>query len=248
MRSSPNGGQLPIQTAEQMKRAFGWGQAGLVAGIVIVTLAAYNIARSTVLPGDAHFFANALVAVGVVAIGLAFGLRRDELGLDSADLRTGVRLGLPVAAAIGAVVIGAAFVPAAADFFDDDRVDVSFAEMTLRVLVVIPIGTVLVEELIFRGVLHGLLRRRLDIWRAGLLGAAVFALWHLFPVWQSYTGATRFEDETRWADVAGTFAATFMAGAGFIWLRHRARHLIAPTLAHVATNSVPFAVAWFLAR
>ena len=39
----------------------------------------------------------------------------------------------------------------------------------------------------------------------------------------------------------------FVAGLGFIWLRHRSGHLIAPVFAHIATNSIPFAVAWFLA-
>ncbi len=207
-----------------MNRATGWSRTRRTTGfigIVIVTLAAYNVARSALLPGDTHFFANAVVAIGVVTLGLSFGLRRDELGLDSADLRSGLRLGVPVAVAIAAIVIVAALVPAAAGFFDDDRVDVSFAAMMLRVVVVIPIGTVLVEELIFRGVLHGLLLRRFHFIRAALLGALVFGLWHLFPVWRTYAGNTRFEDGTRWAEVAATFAATFIAGLGFIWLRHR---------------------------
>lgn len=37
------------------------------------------------------------------------------------------------------------------------------------------------------------------------------------------------------------------AGLAFIWLRHRSGSLIAPALLHVATNSFPFAMAWFLA-
>jgi membrane protease YdiL (CAAX protease family) len=214
--------------------------------LVVGGLAAYNIARSVAIPGDAHFVANLLIAVGVLAIGLTIGLTRDELGLAQDHLRAGVRLGLRAAGLITAVVVTVALVPGTGGLFDDDRVDVSFADMALRVLVVIPLGTVLVEEVIFRGVLHGLLRRRLDIRPAALWGATAFGLWHLFPVWRSYDN-TAFGDLSRWGTVLGTFVATFIAGLGFIWLRHRSGHLLAPVFAHIATNSVPFVVAWVLA-
>ncbi len=158
----------------------------------------------------------------------------------------GVRLGLMAAGLIAAIVVIATLVAGTGGVFEDDRVDVSFAEMALRVLVVIPLGTVLVEEVVFRGVLHGLLRRRFDIVPAALWGATAFGLWHLFPVWQGYDDVA-FGDLGRWASIVGTFLATFGAGLGFIWLRHRSGHLIAPVFAHIATNSVTFAVAWFLA-
>lgn len=41
-----------------------------------------------------------------------------------------------------------------------------------------------------------------------------------------------------------TFLATTAAGVGFEWLRRRSGSLAAPALAHLATNSVTFAVAW----
>lgn len=214
--------------------------------LLVGALAAYNVARSAVIAGGAHFVANLLIAVGVLAIGLAIGLTRHDLGLERDRLRCGIRLGLLAAGLIAAVVVIAALLPGTGGFFEDDRVDVAFTEMALRVLVVIPLGTVLVEEVIFRGVLHGLLRRRFDIGRAALWGAAAFGLWHLFPVWRSYDDVG-VGDLGRWGAIIGTFAATFVAGLGFIWLRHRSGHLIAPVFAHIATNSIPFAVAWFLA-
>ena len=217
------------------------------AALLVVAggLAAYNLARSAAIPGDAHFVANLLIAGAVLAVGLVTGMTRDELGLAREHLRAGVRLGLLAAGLIAAVVVVAAVVPATSGFFEDDRVDVSFAAMAWRVLVVIPVGTVFVEEVIFRGVLHGQLRRRFDIVRAALWGATAFGLWHVFPVWRSYDDVA-FGDLGRWGAVIGTFVATFVAGLGFIWLRHRSDHLIAPVCAHIATNSVPFAVAWFL--
>jgi membrane protease YdiL (CAAX protease family) len=214
--------------------------------LVLGGLMAYNAARSAVIAGSAHFVTNLAIAIVVLTIGLAIGLSRDELGLARTHLRAGVRLGLVAAGLIGAVVVIAALIPGTAGFFEDDRVDVSFADMALRVLVVIPIGTVLVEEVIFRGVLHGLLRGRFDIRRSALWGATAFGLWHLFPVWRSYDNVG-VGDLGRWGAVLGTFVATFVAGLGFIWLRHRSGHLIAPVFAHIATNSIPFAVAWLAA-
>ncbi len=149
--------------------------------LVVGGLAVYNVARSAAIPGGAHFVANVLIAGGVLAVGLAIGMSRDELGVSREHLRAGVRLGLSAAGLISAVVVVAALVPATTEFFEDDRVDMSFASMAVRVLVVIPVGTVLVEEVIFRGVLHGLLRREFDIVRAALWGATAFGLWHLVP-------------------------------------------------------------------
>jgi len=42
--------------------------------------------------------------------------------------------------------------------------------------------------------------------------------------------------------------ATTAIGLGFCWLRVASRSLVAPILAHCATNSVPFVVAWVLSR
>ena len=37
--------------------------------LVVGGLAAYNLARSAAIPGDAHFVANLLIAGGVLAVG-----------------------------------------------------------------------------------------------------------------------------------------------------------------------------------
>ncbi len=211
----------------------------------VTVLAVYNVARSSVIPGDGHFATNVAIAVVVLIAGLAAGMTRAELGIERAHLAAGIRLGAISFAAIGAVLLVAAFLPLTSGYFEDERVDVTFWQMIVRVFIVIPLGTVFVEEVIFRGVLHGLLRRRYEIVKAAVWGATLFGLWHLFPVWNSY-GDVEPTDLGRWGSVVGTFAATFVAGLGFIWLRHRSDHLAAPILAHIGTNSIPFALAWFV--
>ncbi len=212
---------------------------------VVVVLAVYNIARSSLIPGDGHLATNVAIAVVVLLAGLAAGMTTSELGIERAHLGAGVRLGAVVFGLIFVVLLIAAFLPFTSGYFEDERVDVTFWEMVGRVLIVIPLGTVFVEEVIFRGVLHGLLRRRYEIVRAALIGACLFGLWHLFPVWNSYSDVEP-TDLNRWGSVVGTFVATFFAGLGFIWLRHRSQHLAAPILAHIGTNSIPFTLAWFV--
>ncbi|HTO00867.1 MAG TPA: CPBP family glutamic-type intramembrane protease, partial [Microthrixaceae bacterium] len=52
------------------------------------------------------------------------------------------------------------------------------------------------------------------------------------------TGSNRF------VTTAITFLATALFGAILVWLRRKSGSLVAPALAHLATNSVTFAVAW----
>ena len=108
--------------------------------------------------------------------------------------------------------------------------------MLWRALVVIPLATVVMEELAFRGVLLGLLRRIVDDRRALLAAAALFGLWHIPGTLDDGPGA-----------VIGTVLATAVAGIVFGWLRLGSDSLVAPVLAHVATNSVTFVLAWVIA-
>jgi membrane protease YdiL (CAAX protease family) len=149
-----------------------------------------------------------------------------------------------VFAAITVVVVAAAVV--APDAFVDDRVDVSFGDMLWRALVVIPVGTVVLEELAFRGVLLGLLQRITTTARAVAVSSVLFGLWHVPGV---VSGRAADDSVAVVAAVAlGTVAATTIAGALFTWLRLRSGSLVAPVLAHIGTNSVTFVVAWSVSR
>ena len=147
-------------------------------------------------------------------------------------------LGIGVFAA--AVVVGLGLLGA----LTDDRADVSAGSMLLRAVLVIPLGTVLVEELAFRGTLHALLDRVGGPRWTWVVGAVLFGLWHVFPAWRGGAVDTDLAEVGRVATTAGTLVATTLAGLVFVWLRVRSDSLVAPVLAHLATNSVTFAVAW----
>jgi uncharacterized protein len=215
---------------------------------VLVVLVVANIARSTIVPGGFHFAYNLAIAATIVLLGQTAGLTRDELGAGASRLHSGLRWGLLAAVVITGAVVLASLIPALSDAFEDSRTDVTARELALRALVVIPLGTVLVEEVIFRGVLHGLLARLYSTRVAIGYGAVLFGLWHVFPAARSGSDNALVDGTGRTLAVLGTLAATSLAGVGFCWLRTRSGSVLAPSLAHVATNSVPLVVAWFVAR
>lgn len=210
-------------------------------GAVLVVIAAVNVSRSLWVPGGWHLWWNLGFAAAVVGVGAWAGMRAGELGLARSTWGSGARWGGAAFVAVAAVIVAAGLLPSAGDLMADDRTAVSVGTMLVRTLVLIPLGTVVVEELVFRGVLLGLARRLADAVPAALGVSLVFGLWHLLPVW-------RAGGDGRLGAMTGTFAATFAAGLAFAWLRERSGSLLAPAAAHLATNSVAFAVAWAVAR
>ena len=61
--------------------------------------------------------------------------------------------------AVGPVLAAGALLPLTREAFRDTRYHLAWGQALLHAMVLIPAGTVLVEEIAFRGVLWGLLRR-----------------------------------------------------------------------------------------
>ena len=76
------------------------------------------------------------------------------------------------------------------------------------------------------------------------VSSLLFGLWHVLPALQSI--ADNLSDETpdqklgTLAHVAGTVAATRVAGVGFAILRLRSKSILAPVIVHAAVNSSAF--------
>ena len=219
-------------------------RAALVATVALA--AVVNVVRSVWVPDAFDPAITIALGVAVALIARAAAMSAGELGLARDAVPSGLRWGLGVVAVIVAVLAVAVVVPGLQGMLEDDRADVPLRSMLWRAVVVIPIATVLVEELLFRGVLLGLLQRVLSAGRALVACAVVFGLWHLLPVWRG--GGAGVGGGGSIGAVAGTFVATFAAGIGFGWLRQRSGSLVAPICAHIGTNSVTFADAWLVVR
>ncbi len=179
--------------------------------------------------------------IGVVsAVAVASALTTEELGLTRAALPRGLRYGAVTTVAIGVAVAAAVVVGVDPTGTINDRAAVSGHEMLFKVFVEIPIATVLLEELAFRGVIGGLLTRITTPARALLWASLAFGLWHV--------SVSQFMSLDSAGGALATVAATTLAGAGFTLLRRRSGSLTAPMLAHWGTNGLAFLVAWLAVR
>ena len=223
-------------------RPAGRRRALVLAVPLVLALAAWNNVVVTRLPGypGSYVPANVVATALLLAAARAASLSWAELGLDRGRLRAGLRWGgwcfALVAAGYG---VGVA-IPALRPLFADARAAGTDAgELAYQVLVRIPWGTVLWEEVAFRGVLLAALARALSR-RAAVWGsAAVFGIWHVRPT-LSAAAANDLPGGTGAlvaAVVLGCLATT-AAGLLFAWLRLRSGSLLAPVLLHLGTNSL----------
>lgn len=222
---------------------------------VVALLAVSNVMSNEVLPGWAYLPWN--LAMTAVLLVLALMVDRTGLppvGFDPATWRRGLAVGGAVMGVIALALVLGALLPPFRGLYDDARVgDVSARGMAYQVLVRIPFGTVVMEEVAFRGVLLGMLLRRTSTARAVAGSSALFGLWHVLPaigiegtnpvLGDVFTG-------TAGAVLAVVLAVvgTALAGVVFCVVRLAGRHLLAPVMMHLGTNSVAFLVSWLVIR
>lgn len=211
------------------------------AGLAIL-LVAYNNLVVTRLPGHpaSYVAANVAATAVVLAAARSTGISWRQLGLARDRLGAGARWGAAcfVAVAVAYAVLLAA--PVTRPLLADERVvGLNAGQLAYDAGVRIPFGTVLWEEVAFRGALLAALVRLMPLRRAVAISAVVFGLWHIRPT----IVAVSVNDVTTSAWVAGLvvlvacFAAA-VAGMLMSWLRLRSGSLVAPALLHLATNSL----------
>ncbi|HEX6675326.1 MAG TPA: CPBP family intramembrane glutamic endopeptidase [Actinomycetes bacterium] len=224
--------------------------AVLVAAVVL--LGAANLLNNRLLP-------EAYVATCTLAAGLALLLARldgcswSELGLGRGSLRPGLRWALALAVVVLACdAVAAALPPTRAAFHDTRAAGLSGGEVLVRCLVRIPLGTALLEETGFRGVLYAMLARRYRLPVAVAVSSLLFGLWHVLPslgLPHENAAVHRLVGSGRLgaaAAVAGAVAGTALAGVAFCELRRRSGSLLAPFALHWATGAVALLLAWKL--
>lgn len=210
---------------------------------------------------------SAVTAAALIGMARREHLGFRELGIGTGEpgsWRYGVRLGGVLAAAVAAGYATGVALPRTRPLFLDRRaLALSRRRLAEEVLLQVPVGTVLLEEVAFRGVLPALLasrgvagRRPLSSPAAVAASAALFGLWHVLPAIDmacanpalgrvasaepsaapgtAQRGAVRL--------VAGTVVSTAVAGSFFHELCRRGG-LIAPSLLHLATNSLGYVAA-----
>jgi CAAX protease family protein len=218
-------------------RAVGLALAALAAGLVVDRAV-----------GDAHLAVGLVLAACLLTVARACGLTAADLGLARSAWPAGLRWGATAAALVGAAYAVAYLLAPVRQALPEAEGGLGRAVLW-TVLVVIPLGTVVPEELAFRGLLLAQLGRRRGVLAATLLSSGLFGLWHVLPSLGGGAANAAIADVVG-GDAAGTalrvavtVVSTSVAGVVLCWLRLRSGSLLAPILAHWTVNGLGVIVA-----
>ncbi len=220
------------------------------AVLVGTFLAVYNNIAHLV-PGQRSLYIpmNLAVAGVLVASARRRGLSWPDLGLSRSSGRRGVIWGAAVATV---VVVGYAVVllsPLQGLLQDERYADLGPARLSYLALVRIPLGTVVLEELAFRGVLLAAVARAWSLRAAVVVSSSLFGLWHIRPTLSALeANDVGGSAASVAAGAAAAVVFTALAGVLFSWLRLRSGSLAAPMLLHLTTNSAGVLAAFLAHR
>ena len=191
-----------------------------------------------------------LLAGLLLVVGRSAGLSWDDLGLGPGTWARGLAWGGLLAAGVAVVYAVALSVPRLRGLFTDERHRPGGRSASYLALLAVPLGTVVFEEVAFRGVLWGLVEAEHGVaWAVGVT-SVLFGLWHVLPAVAGVEANTPGGAPARGVvvrQVAATVAFTAVAGVVFAVLRDRSGSLLTPALLHWATNGLGVlaaALAW----
>jgi membrane protease YdiL (CAAX protease family) len=227
-------------------------KAGMCFLLTVAVLVLFSVLRSLGLLGPPRYswVPVIMLTAALALIAWTTGATRADLGLERQYLRSGLLYGAGAFGLVLLVLVVAAVIPATNGFLHDSRAQISGGRMLYELAVSILLLTAIPEEFAFRGVLLGSALRLWGPLRASLITSVLFGLWHIAPTLHTMrdnraTAGLSASVAGQVLVVLGSIAVTFVAGLIFCWLRLRSRSLIAPVMAHFATNGLALAVAWF---
>lgn len=211
-------------------------------GVVVVVLALTNLIAHFTTPW-ANVVMVPAAAVGLLLLVRARGLGWSELGLGREHWKSGTRYAVAAVALVLAVIAVGALLPWTRPMFLNDRY-ATVSGAVVASMIIIPLQTVIPEELAFRGVLHGALERAWGFRGVAAAGSLLFGFWHIatsLGLTSSNVGFTRILGGGVFGmvvGVVGAVLATAAAGWVFTWLRRRSGSLIAPIALHWSLNGM----------
>jgi membrane protease YdiL (CAAX protease family) len=216
----------------------------------IVLLVVVNVVSNRFVEGFPVVVTNILASLALVVIARRHGVTRAALGVDPGALRRGSRvarwlvLGLVVVFAVGVAL------PVTRDLFEDERVrEMSALGVAYHALIAVPFGTVLLEEVAFRGVLPALFASSRSRWQGVVVASVLFGSWHVLPAWEIYRVNPVLRDllhgtAGRVVGVSVGVVSTAFIGLAWCWLRYRTASLWTTIILHAASNSLGYGFAF----
>jgi membrane protease YdiL (CAAX protease family) len=209
------------------------------SGALVLALAAINVTDHLLHP---PWWVRALEGAGLLAWARLEKLTWSQLGLGRDRLKSGCRWALGAIAVVAGVYVVGVLQPSIRPAFQDVRYDLPLGEALHTTFVVIPLGTVLLEELAFRSVLWGFLGRHLQQWQVLVTTSVIFGFWHVIPALRVGETNRGVSDAVgawgSWVLVLGTVALTTVGGLVFGEMRRRSGSVLAGAGAHWATNAL----------
>lgn len=219
-------------------------QTIVVDAILIIIILAYGSILAKFIPRKAHISSNLLAAGITVLFGLFLGLSLPQMGITLHGVTKVILVSVIATVAIFLLTFLVSFIPFLKRIFLGE----SFANAKARTVFFeagfrIPLGTALVEEILFRGVLLGVLLQSYSPMTASILAAIVFGLWHVVPSINSIESNNAVQEKLRSkslhtiSSVAGIVLVTTVAGLFFNWLRIISGTIFTTWIVHWAINS-----------
>ncbi|MET0756802.1 MAG: CPBP family intramembrane glutamic endopeptidase [Mycobacterium sp.] len=222
-------------------------------GVVVVVLAMTNLIAHFTTPW-ASIATVPAAAVGLLILVRSRGLGWAELGLGREHWKSGAGYAVAAVALVLSVIAIGALLPLTRPMFMNNNY-ATISGALIASMIIIPLQTVIPEELAFRGVLHGALDRAWGFRGVAAAGSLLFGLWHIATstgLTSSNVGFTRIFGGGILGTVAGVVlavVATGVAGFVFTWLRRRSGSLLAPIALHWSLNgmgALAAALVWHL--
>jgi len=212
----------------------------LVTALLVLVVA--NLLNNVLAP-TASLLTSPAAAVLLLAIARHGGYSWSDLGLSGSRVLAGLAWGGAGAAAVTLVyAVGLAVPPVRAAAEPSPGA----GPAAFKALVDVPLSTVALEEIGFRGVLWAMIERGHGPWTATAVSSVLFGFWHVLPSLRNSAGVKVPASMSRglgprslW--VALNVAVTAVAGVGFCLLRRVSGSLLAPICVHWALNGVGFA-------
>jgi membrane protease YdiL (CAAX protease family) len=215
--------------------ALPWLSPRLAVAVTVALLVVVNVVDVRV--PHASLVVGPVCAAALLGLARLAGLSWPELGLGPGTWRRGVTWAAAVIGIVAVVLAVGAALPLTRDAFRDSRYHLDLADALLTTFVLIPVGTVLLEEVAFRGVLGGTVV-------ATTVSSALFGLWHILPSLglatdnEAIGSAVGQGRSAQVIAVLGTVLFTAASGVVFCELRRRSGSLLAPAGLHWAVNGL----------
>lgn len=222
------------------------GDFGAIAGVIVAMVGFQFLTRR--VEGAPYVIAALLTTTCLVFIAWKHGLTWTELGLGRSTWLTGILWSLGIIVVIGAVIGTAGGIPRMHKYFADERhADADGLQTSRKVLLDIPLGTVLIEEFAFRGVLLALMVQQWGTVWAVVWTSVLFGLWHVMPALEMHDAHQEATGHVL-ITVGSTVLFTGLSGAGFALLRIWTGSLFPPAALHWAANGTGIVVTFFVHR